>query len=59
MKTFKNTNWTKRNYNCTNVVCCQGETAPAKGNWVEVDDDAIKGMTQLWIENNVRFWGYM
>ena len=36
MTTFKNTNFTKRNYECTNVVFCQAETAP-DANWVECE----------------------
>jgi hypothetical protein len=30
MKTFKNTKFTRRDYEATNVVACQAETAPAE-----------------------------
>ncbi len=59
MKTFKNTGWTKRNYECTNVVACQGTTAPKNGTWVECDASVIVGLTPLWIEGGIRFFGYM
>ncbi len=58
MKTFRNKNFTKRNYECTNVVICQAESAP-DANWIECDESEIKGMAQLWTTNGVRFFGWM
>ena len=57
-KTFKNTKFTRRDYEATNVVACQGETAPAD-HWVECDESALSGLTQLWIESGRRFFGYL
>lgn len=57
MKTFKNKNFTKRNYDCTNVVYCQAKTAPNE-NWIEVDSSE-NTLGQLWMENGVRYFGYM
>ena len=42
MKTFKNINFTKRNYECTNIVFCQAENAPDT-NWVECEEKEITG----------------
>lgn len=56
--TFKNKNFTKRNYECTNVVACVAETAP-NANYVPADDSILEGLTQLWIEGGVRYYGYL
>jgi hypothetical protein len=58
MKTFKNKNFTKRNYECTNVVFCQAETAP-DANWVECNENEIGNCQQLWLQNGVRYFGYL
>jgi len=57
MTTFKNKNFTKRNYDCTNVVFCQAEKAPNE-NWIECDESEIN-CDQLYIMNNVRYFGYL
>ena len=60
MKTFKNKNFKTRNYNCTNIVFCESETAPSE-NWIECDEDEIwfMGCDHLYTQNGVRFFGYM
>lgn len=58
MKTFKNIHFTKRNYECTNIVACVGEQAPDE-NYVQADPRILEGLQQLWIQNNVRFFGYL
>jgi hypothetical protein len=58
MMTFKNKNFTKRNYECTNVVFCIAEVAPNE-NWIETSEAMPEGMDQLWIENGVRYFGWM
>lgn len=61
MKTFKNLNFKKRDYETTNVVFCQSEKAP-KGNWIECNEDEIN-CNQLWIESDntgdYRYFGYL
>ncbi len=57
MKTFKNKNFKKRDYETTNVVFCQSEKAPNE-NWIECDESEIN-CTQLWIENGVKYFGYL
>lgn len=60
MKTFKNKNFTKRNYECTNIVFCQAEIAPNE-NWIECEEEEIEEMrcTQLWIEGDIKYFGYL
>ncbi len=60
MKTFKNINFTKRNYECTNIVFCQAETAPDE-NWVECEEIEIElaKCDQLHKQADVRYFGYM
>ena len=66
MKTFRNANFTTRNYECTNVVCCQADNieqaqaASPNAKWVECSENEIKeSMSQLWIQGGVRFFGWM
>lgn len=58
LKTFKNTSWKTRDYECTNIVACQAPAAP-KGTWVECDESVITGMTALWREGDVRYFGWL
>jgi hypothetical protein len=60
MKAFKNKNFTKRNYECKNIVFCKGEIAP-NDNWIECDEMEIDlmGAGSLYIENNVRYFGFL
>jgi len=60
-KTFRNANFDgKRNYNCTNIVACQGGAAP-DGVWVECGPEIIAEMklSPLWIQGGVRFFGWL
>lgn len=59
MLTFRNKNYTKRNYECTNVICCQAEKKPETGDWQQCEDHEIKGLTQLFIQAGVRYFGYL
>ncbi len=58
MKTFKNKNFSKRDYEATNVIFCQAEIAPDE-NWIECDESEIGTCEQLWIQNGVRYYGYL
>lgn len=58
MATFKNKNFTKRNYECTNVIACVAAAAPDE-NYIESDEAVLQGLTQLWIENGVRYYGHL
>lgn len=62
MKTFKNSKFTRRDYECSNVVCCVADSAPAP-HWVECSDSELKSLQKLWstTENGktVQFWGHL
>lgn len=59
MKTFRNANFTRRNYECTNIVACVAEQAPKDGRtWIEVSDAGITGLQPLMIIAGVRYYGY-
>ena len=58
MTTFKNKNFTKRNYECTNVVFCQADTAP-DSNWIETSEQMPSTMIQLFTQNGVRYFGWL
>lgn len=64
MKTFRNANFTTRDYECSNIVACIGETAPTTGNWVEIECELeaeifVEKLQRLYIENGRRFLGYL
>lgn len=56
--TYRNINWTKRNYECTNVVACVGDK-PANGDWAECDDNILIGLTKLHTIAGTTYYGYM
>lgn len=58
MQTFKNKHFTKRDYECSNIVACVAETAP-DDNYVPADATVLEGLTQLWIQSGVRYYGYL
>lgn len=58
MKTFWNTKFTKRNYECTNIVACVATEAPA-AHWQECDAGKISGLMQIEIVRGVRYFGWM
>jgi hypothetical protein len=58
MQYFKNTSFVKRDYECSNIVACLADKAPAE-NFAPSDETVINGLTQIWIENGVRYYGYL
>ena len=58
MKTFRNSLFTKRDYECTNLVACQAEAAPGE-HWIECDASVLEGLTHLYSERGVRFYGWL
>ena len=58
MKTFKNKNFTKRDYECTNIVACVAEIAP-NNNYIECDPFELEHLEKLHTENGVQYYGYM
>jgi hypothetical protein len=67
MKTFRNANFTSRNYECINVVCCQAvsiedaKLAIPTANWVECNESEISSrrMDHLWSQGGVKLFGWM
>lgn len=66
MKTYRNKHFTKRDYECTNVVAIVAESVPKRLNpadWIEADASVLKGLTKLDIvyENSERYerYGYL
>jgi hypothetical protein len=58
MKTFRNKNFTKRDYETTNVIFCQADQAP-DANWIECDKSEIGNCQQLWKRDGVTYFGYL
>jgi hypothetical protein len=58
MNTYKNKNYTSRNYECTNIVCCEASEAP-NANWVACDGSELDNLSQLYLENGIRYYGYL
>lgn len=58
MNTYRNTKWTRRDYECTNVVACVGPSAPAS-HWEKCDDNVLAGLTMLYRQGDVTYYGYM
>lgn len=56
LKLYKNKNFTKRDYECTNVVYCIANSAP-NHNWVETVED-VQG-SHLFTENGVQYYGWL
>lgn len=58
---YRNRNFTKRDYECSNVVACVADRAPVTPDcrWVEDDEGLLAGLTQLEIVAGVRFYGYL
>jgi len=59
-RTFKNKNFIKRSYDCTNIVFAQSAEMP-EGDWVECDKTEIadNNCIQLYILGNTKFFGYL
>ena len=65
MNTYRNANFTKRNYECTNIVACRTEHNPKERgdkraiNWEPAVEGVLTGLTMLWICDGVEYWGYL
>lgn len=67
-KYFRNKNFTKRDYECTNIVAAvvlgndemyPAVTTPKGGNW-EVDNSGVlKGLMLIQRVAGVEYWGYL
>lgn len=61
MKTYRNANWTKRDYECINVVACVSPVNPTSGyaEWVEAGEEILEGLTLLHSIGAATFYGYL
>lgn len=58
MQTFRNTKFTKRDYETTNIVACVADAAPGK-NWEPASASALVGLQHLYTQAGVRYYGYL
>ena len=63
MKTYKNTQFVKRDYECTNIVACRCKETPKRGEWAECDESILFGLKMLGIEHQngqqIEMWGWL
>ncbi|MCP4392722.1 MAG: hypothetical protein GY804_00350 [Alphaproteobacteria bacterium] len=59
MNTYKNKNF-KRNLDCANIVFCTADIKP-NDNWIICGYNEIKenNCTQIYMQNGVRYYGYL
>jgi len=57
-KTFRNAAWTRRDYECTNIVACQAPVAPGP-KWIETDSSILAGLTQLHAQGGATYFGHL
>jgi len=63
MQVYKNTNWTKRDYDITNIVAIKSDVCPTNDTYVVSSfDDLPKDIVSLHVETRfgvtTEFWGY-
>lgn len=55
---WKNANFTKRDYDCTNIVAAMGNK-PVNGNWIEGNSSDLSKLTMLYIQDGTEYYGYL
>lgn len=60
-KVYRNTLFTKRDFEATNIVACeQLETwAKIESVYEEADASILEGLSALWVIEGVRYYGYL
>ncbi len=58
MRTFRNKHFTKRDYDCTNIVACVAAECPNE-NWIEDDKIDLGRLTMLYRQGDVFYYGYL
>ena len=59
---YKNKRFKKRDYDATNIVACQpidGGTAFISEDYEPAPDSILDGLTKLWIQGGVQYYGYL
>lgn len=67
MTIYRNKNWTRRNYECTNIVAVVSDTKPTVGwngepadYWVQaVDQQSLGNLEQIGSFAGMTFYGYL
>lgn len=59
MTTYRNKHFTQRDYECANVVACESDKPLDQSDWEECSPDELRGLTPLWLEADVRYYGYL
>lgn len=58
LRVFANPHFLERSYEHTNIVAVEATQAPAN-NWTEADRSKLDGLTKLWTQAGVTYWGYL
>ncbi len=59
---YRNKHYRGRNYECTNVIACEpidDGAMPDRTNWVYDPSYPIDKLTALYVENGIRYYGYL
>ena len=67
MPWYRNSNWTKRDYDCTNVVACEAPSKPDFGwngapadYWTPTSREFLPNrLEEIGSMKGVKFWGYL
>lgn len=60
---WKNKNFVKRDYECTNIVFCVGDLCKIEQpeNWESIPEEELikSGCIKLWRQNEIEFYGFL
>lgn len=65
MQIFRNKNYTKRDYECTNIVSCMADSIPTDGiEWIPTTHEELNSLLRspvqmLYIQAGVYYYGYL
>lgn len=57
MNIYRNINFTKRNYECQQIVACESADAPSK-DYEPCNPAILNRLTHLYTQDGVRYWGF-
>ena len=58
MTTYRNTKFTTRDHECTNIVACVAAAAPTSF-WDAADESILLGLTKLYTQAGVTYYGHL
>lgn len=58
---YRNTHFTKRNYDCTNIAACipVDDEAKVPEGYEVAPAEILQKMQPLWIDGGIQFWGWL